>query len=142
MIALLSTRMFDRFNGTLFVYLQMSTPAILKLFYEAVTYELTFSHKSGMDLMYFLLEHLPKWSSMWFFKLVGLLKPRLQMWHLKGHSPLCTYMWLFRSPGVGNDFEHCEHLCGFSWKSTNIFFSEDRRGPSNLSNSTRYVISM
>lgn len=68
------------------------------------------------DLMNFLFEHLPRCSNMWFLRLVGLLKPRLQMWHLNGHSPLCTYMWLLRSPGVGNDFEHCEHLCGFSWK--------------------------
>lgn len=67
------------------------------------------------DLMNFLLEHLPRWRSMWFFRLVGLLKPRLQIWHRKGHSPLCTYMWLFKSPGVGNDLEHWEHLWGFSW---------------------------
>ncbi|KAH9426315.1 hypothetical protein DERP_010883 [Dermatophagoides pteronyssinus] len=32
---------------------------------------------------------------------VCLLKPRLQMEHLNGHEPLCTYIWLLRSPGVG-----------------------------------------
>lgn len=107
-------------NGTLFIHIHYTYTSDLQLFkwnYNKVK----FSQKSEIDLTYFLLEHLPRWSNIWFFKLVGLLKPRLQIWHLNGHSPLCTYMWLFRSPGVGNDFEHCEHLCGFSWKSiTNI----------------------
>ena len=32
-------------------------------------------------------------------------------------------MWDLRSPGVGNDFEHIEHLCGFScWRKLNISF--------------------
>jgi len=56
------------------------------------------------------------WRYMWLRRLVCLLKPRLQMWHLKGHDPLWTYMWLLRSPGVGNDFEHSVHLWGFSCK--------------------------
>ena len=48
--------------------------------------------------------------------MVCLLNPRWQMWHLKGHVPVCTYVCDLRSPGVGNDFEHIVHLCGFSCK--------------------------
>lgn len=51
---------------------------------------------------------------MWFLRLVCLEKPRLQMEHLKGQDPLCTYMCDLRSPGVGKDLEQRLHLCGFS----------------------------
>ena len=47
---------------------------------------------------------------MWLLRFVCLLKPLLQMWHLKGQLPLCMYMWDLRSPGVGNDLEHIVHL--------------------------------
>ena len=50
----------------------------------------------------------------WFFKLVTLLNPLSQMWHRCGQDPLCMYIWDFKSPGVGNDFWHRSHLCGFS----------------------------
>lgn len=58
--------------------------------------------------------YLPVCKKRWFFRFVCLEKPREQMWHLNGHDPLCTYMCDLRSPGVGNDFEHRPHLCGFS----------------------------
>lgn len=46
-------------NGTLRVY--MSTPAIFESFHEAFTrLDIHVSHKSEIDLMYFLLEHLPR----------------------------------------------------------------------------------
>ena len=50
----------------------------------------------------------------WFFKLVSFPNPRVQISHLYGHVPVWTYMWDFKSPGVGKDFEHRLHLCGFS----------------------------
>ena len=62
---------------------------------------------------------IPVWSCMWFLRLACLLNPRSQKSHLNGQDPLCTYMWLFRSPGVGNDFEHSWHLWGFSCSCVN-----------------------
>lgn len=58
--------------------------------------------------------YLPVCRKRWFLRLVCLLNPRLQMWHLKGQEPLWTYMWDLRSPGVGKDLEHSPHLWGFS----------------------------
>ena len=72
--------------------------------------------------------------------LLSLLNPRLQMSHLKGQVPVWTYlfgwirlgrvneynikqesyMWLFKSPGVGKVFVHSEHLWGFVWWNFNI----------------------
>lgn len=53
-------------------------------------------------IKYFLFKLLnPTKKLTWLRRLVCLLKPRLHIEHLNGHDPLCTYMWLFRSPGVG-----------------------------------------
>lgn len=57
---------------------------------------------------------LPLCRNRWFFKFVCFEKPRKQIEHLKGHEPLWTYLWDFKSPGVGNDLAHRLHLCGFS----------------------------
>lgn len=66
----------------------------------------------------------PVWSKAWFRKLVCLLKPLLHTSHLKGHEPLCTYMWDRRSPGVGKDFVHCVHLCGFTCMERDFVISK------------------
>lgn len=58
--------------------------------------------------------YLPVCKKRWFFRFVCLEKPLAQMWHLNGHDSVCVYMWDFRSPGVGKDFTHKLHLCGFS----------------------------
>lgn len=60
------------------------------------------------------LGNLPVCRKRWFFRFVCLEKPREQMWHLKGHEPLWTYMCDLRSPGVGNDLEQRLHLWGLS----------------------------
>lgn len=85
--------------------------------------------------------YLPVCKKRWFLRFVCLLKPREQIWHLKGHDPLWTYMWERRSPGVGNDLEQRLHLCGFpveerererivlnigiSWRRTSEFVGSD-----------------
>ena len=93
------------------LYLKISR--ILKFIHLAIL-----NSKYGLRLMVFNLKYAnqdsPVCRNRWFLRLVCLLKPRLQTWHLNGHDPLCTYMCDLRSPGVGNDLEHSAHLCGFS----------------------------
>ena len=59
---------------------------------------------------------LPVWISIWLFRRLCLLKPLPQNGHSYGHEPLCTNIWLFKSPSVGKLLSHKLHLWGFSCK--------------------------